>query len=75
MADAKSALNAASSLVDRLAEGVFKSKMQEGILYYERLLSCWQTYSNRDFSDTFPNWCAAKGENFDFRVIVYYDKK
>jgi len=73
--DAKSALNAASSLVDRLAEGVFKCKMQEEILYYERLLHCWQTYSNGEFSDTFPDWCVTRGENFDFRVIVYYDKK
>ena len=72
--EAKNSLLAAQSLIDTLSTEDVKSKMQKELEYFYNLLDCWEEYSKLGIDESFPNWCASKGEKFNFWSIVYYDK-
>jgi len=72
---AKDSLGAARSLIERLSTEHVQTEMQREVEYYNRLLACWEEYSNLTTTEPFPDWCASKGEKFNFWSIVYYDKK
>ena len=72
--DAKISLEKASYLIKTLSSKGIKAEMQSEIEYYDRLLDCWSDFSNLEIKEPFPNWCASKGEKFNFWSIVYYDQ-
>ena len=72
--DAKASLKKAQVLIKTLYSEKIMLKMQSEVEFYEKLLRCWNEYSILDIKDSFPNWCASKGEEFNFWSIVYYDK-
>jgi tetratricopeptide (TPR) repeat protein len=72
--DAIASFGQAQSLVDSLSSKDTKAKMQSELDYYNRLLSSWCEFSKLEINETFPNWCASKGEEFNFWSIVYYDR-
>lgn len=73
--DAIKYLDAAESLINKIKTEKTKSSMLEDLAYYSNLLSCWEEYSSQNMELSFPNWCASKGEEFNFWSIVYYDQK
>lgn len=72
--DAKASLDKAKSLVNTLSSKDIKAKMQSELEYHNRLLGSWCEYSKLKINGEFPNWCASKGEKFNFWSIVYYDR-
>ena len=72
--DAKNSLQLAQSLIDTLSTEEIRLKMQNELEYYNSLLGCWEEYSKLGIEQSFPDWCASKGEKFNFWSIVYYDQ-
>ncbi len=72
--EAKSSMRSARSLIGMLNTEELKLKMLNEMEYYDKLLSCWEEYSQLGIDGSFPNWCASKGEKFNFWSIVYYDQ-
>lgn len=72
MSDAKHSLTLAQALIHRLQNEEIKLKMQKKVDYFYRLLGCWEEYTLLGITEPFPNWCASKGEHFDFWSIIYY---
>lgn len=71
---AKASLEQAQCLIKKVNSPDVKEKMQSELDYYNRLLECWNEFSNSEKTEPFPNWCASKGEEFNFWSIVYYDQ-
>lgn len=72
-ADAESSLEKAGKLIATFNDQELKAEMQNELGYYKKLLACWNEYSNLEMEQPFPDWCASKGENFNFWSIVYYE--
>ncbi len=72
--DARSSLQSAQSLIDKLCTDDLSSKMHDELEYFNKLMCCWEEYSKLGINEPFPNWCASKGEKFNFWSIVYYDQ-
>ncbi len=72
--DAKNSLQSANYLIKRLSTEGIRSKMQNELEYYNCLLGFWEEYSKLGINEPFPDWCASKGEKFNFWSIVYYDR-
>lgn len=73
ISDARKALQLAQSLIHRLSTEDIKTAMKNELEYYDRLLTCWEEYSSLGAKESFPNWCASKGQQFNFGSVVYYD--
>jgi len=67
-------LSSAQLLINQLQTEDIKSKLQKSLDYYQCLLNCWEEYSSLGVVDPFPDWCAAKGEQFDFWSVIYYQR-
>jgi tetratricopeptide (TPR) repeat protein len=72
--DAQASLEKAQSLINTLSSQDIIDKMQSELDYYNRLLSSWYEFSSLEINDPYPDWCATKGEKFNFWSIVYYDQ-
>lgn len=72
--DATSSLKLARSLIDTLRTADTKLKMRRELEYFDSLLGCWEEYSRLGIDEPFPDWCASKGEKFNFWSIVYYNQ-
>ena len=62
------------SLINRLSSDEMKSTMQSKYEYYLNLLESWDKYSKNETNQPFPEWCASRGEEYNFWSIVYYEK-
>ncbi|MCL1121281.1 hypothetical protein N7V09_14900 [Shewanella seohaensis] len=71
---AKDSLASAQALITRLQTIERKSRLQNRHDYYLSMVNCWEEYSTLAGDEPFPDWCAAKGEQFDFWSIVYYQR-
>ncbi|MGL5665497.1 MAG: hypothetical protein ACRDD9_05155, partial [Shewanella sp.] len=69
---AKDSLASAQALIARLQTIESKSRLQNRYDYYLSMINCWEEYSTLVGVEPFPDWCAAKGEQFDFWSIIYY---
>ena len=69
---AKDSLASAHTLIERLQTQESKSRLQNRHDYYQSMINCWEEYSTHTVAESFPDWCAAKGEQFDFWSIIYY---
>ena len=74
LSDAKHSLREAEILIESLKTDKIKSSMQKELAYFNRMLDSWEEYSNLEAKVSFPEWCAIKGEKFNFWSIVYYKK-
>ncbi len=74
ISQAKHSLQLVTNLITRLTTATLQSKIQNDLAYFNKLLNCWAEYSKLNIDDDFPKWCAAKGEEFNFWSVVYYDK-
>ncbi|WP_395377547.1 hypothetical protein [Marinicella sp. W31] len=72
LSDAKSSLDHAQVLIDRIKTKALKMYLQSDYAYYEKLLNCWEMYSKAEQKESFPDWCAFRGEEFNFWSIMYY---
>ncbi len=70
--NAQRSLQSAQSLIERLGDESLKSNIEESLQYYAKLLDCWQEYSALKTDQPFADWCATKGEQFNFWSIIYY---
>lgn len=70
--DAKYSLEKAGRLITKLSAQDLKNTMQGELEYYAKLLSCWEEYSSLGTNEPFPDWCASKGNEFNFWSVVYY---
>ena len=70
--DAKYSLEKAGRLIETLSAQDLKNTMQSELEYYAKLLNCWEEYSSLGTSEPFPDWCASKGNKFNFWSVVYY---
>ncbi len=71
---AKDSLASAQALIARLQTIESKSRLQNRYDYYQSMINCWEEYSTLVGVEQFPDWCAAKGEQFDFWSIIYYQR-
>ncbi len=71
---AKHTLHLALSLIETLHTETIKSQMQDTLEYFNNLLNCWEEYSQLNIEQPFPQWCASKGEKFNFWSVIYYDQ-
>ncbi|MGL5486535.1 MAG: hypothetical protein ACRDC6_09625 [Shewanella sp.] len=74
MIRAKNLLSSAQLLNNRLQTEDIKLTLQKSLDYYQCLLNCWEEYSSLGVVEPFPDWCAAKGEQFDFWSVIYYQR-
>ena len=74
LADAKTSLEQAQVLINRIKTTALKTHLESEWAYYEKLLSCWELYSKTEQKEPFPDWCAARGEAFNFWSIVYQQR-
>ena len=72
-ADAETSLEKVGKLIATLSDKELMAHMRNELDYYKKLLACWNEYSNLDTEQPFPDWCASKGEDFNFWSIVYYE--
>lgn len=71
---AKDSLASAQALIVGLQTIERKSRLQNRHDYYQSMINCWEEYSTLAGDEPFPDWCAAKGEQFYFWSIIYYQR-
>ena len=75
LCDARDSIGKAEVLIDTLSTDQVKRSMNGKLNYYKRLLNSWEEYCNvKESKESFPEWCALKGEKYNFSSITYYDR-
>jgi len=72
--NAKLILSKSKSLIDRLSSDEMKSTILLEYEYYQKLLESWDKYSKIETKQSFPDWCASRGKEYNFWSIIYYEK-
>lgn len=70
-APAREAAEEAAALAGRLEAGADRDRLLAGADYYRRLVAAWEAYREAGAAEPFPDWCRARGEDFDFRTATY----
>ncbi len=72
--NARASLEYAYNAIKKLKSGTLKDSLCDGYNYYKKLIDAWEEYIKEKREISFPKWCKTRGENFNFGIIVYYNK-
>lgn len=70
--EAKRSIDCAEELIGRLLSQNLKHGLYEELNYFKRLIRSWEDYRGSMPEMAFPDFCASRGEEYNFWSVVYY---